>query len=86
MTSIKNVKKDELIGLHVTVVEAMNSALVGIKGQVIDETKNTLVVKNSKESTLVKDQVVIETEYNNKKLRVDGKKLTRRPEDRIKER
>ena len=86
MTSIKNVVKDELIGLHVTVVEATNPALVGIKGQVIDETKNTLVVKNSKRSTLVKDQVVIETEYNNKKLRVDGKKLTRRPEDRIKER
>lgn len=86
MISLNNVRKDEFIGLHVNIVDATNPSLVGIKGRVIDETKNTFVINNKKQIRLIKDQVVIETKINDKLLRIDGKQLSKRPEDRIKER
>ncbi len=34
----------QLIGKHVEVVQASNKTLLGIKGKVIDETKNTITL------------------------------------------
>ncbi|MFW5990613.1 MAG: ribonuclease P protein component 1 [Candidatus Nanoarchaeia archaeon] len=83
---IKDIKKDELIGLHITIVDATNPCLNGINGKVVDETKNTLVVENHKRITLLKNQIIIECPYKGRLLRIDGKKLVKRPEDRVKER
>lgn len=71
----------ELIGLVVEVVEAKNKALVGIKGKVVDETRNMVVVGDKK---LVKDQVVFDVHYDGKKVRVEGRRLVGRPEERLK--
>lgn len=73
--------KHEFIGLFVEVVNAKNKVLIGLKGKVVDETRNMLVVGDKK---LIKEEVVLEVQFNNQKMRVDGKKLVGRPEDRIK--
>lgn len=73
--------RQELVGLMVEVVDAKNKSLVGIKGVVIDETRSLLFIGEKK---VVKSQVVIESAYNGKKVRVDGKRLVGRPEERLK--
>lgn len=83
---MKTFMKDELIGLEITIVESLNPLLVGLKGIIIDETKNTIILKGDRRRTLIKSQIVFDTEYNNKKLRVAGIRLTKRPEERIKTR
>jgi ribonuclease P protein subunit POP4 len=41
----RNVIRHELIGLDVLVVHASNPACQGITGQIVDETKNMLVIR-----------------------------------------
>ncbi len=72
----------QLIGQNIEVVESDNNQLIGVCGNVLDETKNTIMIKTPKGTkTLVKDQITIRT--NNKTL--DGKKLSGRIEVRIKQ-
>ncbi len=79
-----SVLKMDLIGLDVEVVKARNLSLVGCRGRVVDETKNTIIIMcDGVSKTLIKDQVWISLEYRKKKIRIDGKKLNKRPEDRI---
>ena len=44
MITPRNVVRHELIGLDVLVVGASNPAIIGITGQIIDETRNMLIV------------------------------------------
>ena len=75
--------KGELIGLMVKVIRSANKSNTGIKGKVIDETMNTLVIeKDNEKKILSKDQN--EFEFPEKKIRIDGGLLLGRPEDRIK--
>jgi ribonuclease P protein subunit POP4 len=39
---LKEYRKCGLIGRNIEIVEAKNKSLVGLKGKVVDETKNTL--------------------------------------------
>ncbi len=87
MTEPKNFVRHELIGLEVEVAESTNQDAVGVKGRVIDETRNMLVVetRGGKEKKLVKEQCVfIFTTEDSGKIRVEGRLLVARPEDRIK--
>ena len=85
MISPSNIVKHELIGLTVKVVEAKNIALVGIKGKVVDETRNTLVIETKDgEKTVLKEQVQLETTVAGETVLIDGKMLVARSEDRIK--
>lgn len=80
----KEIIRRELIGLNIKVVDAKNKANVGIEGKIIDETKNTIVVKkDSKKKRLLKNQITIEIE---KKIRAKGSLFLGRAEDRIKKR
>ncbi len=72
--------KDELIGLVIEVVGSKNKTLVGLKGKIIDETKNTIILQNGKIKKLMKSHIQIK--INNKII--EGKSLQKRPEDRIK--
>ena len=73
--------KKELIGLDIEIAKAANNSLVGIKGRVIDETKNTLLIKTGKgEKRVIKKQAT----FLIKGSEIDGKKLAKRPEERIK--
>ena len=82
---IKNVTKYELIGLDIKIVSSKNQDLLGLKGRVIDETKNMLIIQsNNQIKKIIKNQVTLELKMNNKLMQIDGKLLTGRSEERIK--
>jgi ribonuclease P protein subunit POP4 len=47
MITARNILRHELIGLDVLVMSASNSLHQGVCGRIIDETRNTLLVRTS---------------------------------------
>jgi ribonuclease P protein subunit POP4 len=87
MITPENIVRHELMGLQAMVRVASNPQLVGITGKVIDESRNTLILETSegREVTIVKDQCTLSFRLpDGQSVRVDGKLLVARPEDRIK--
>ena len=87
----KDVVKHELVGLHVKVVDSTDSGCIGLQGRVIDETRNTITIEKRDGSTknVVKENCVFSFEYDpesGSRVKVDGKLLVARPEDRMKKR
>ena len=81
----ENIKNHELIGLNVVVKESSDPKKTGLKGKVMNETQNTFVIVfEEKEIILPKKECVFEFDIGEKVL-VDGKKIMKRPQDRIKE-
>lgn len=77
----------ELIGLVAEILESTNPSLIGIKGKVVLETQNTLIIedqKDLKEKTIPKSGVTFLFTLPDVKAKVNGKLLVSRPEDRIK--
>jgi len=82
---IKDLVRHELIGLYIEILGSNNQCLIGIKGKIVDETKNTLSIKQTNETKkIMKDQVVLMVKINNQKVKINGKVLVGRPEDRLK--
>jgi len=79
-----NYLKKELIGLPIEILEAKNKSLVGIKGIIIDETKNTITIKNHSIKKIIKNQVILKIKFDKKIIKIDGKLLLNKPEERIK--
>jgi ribonuclease P protein subunit POP4 len=82
----RNILRHELIGLDVEVVQDRNPSNISIRGRVIDESRNTLVIQQEGRAKRVAkgtavfrfrlpDRVVVE---------VEGSALVGRPEDRVK--
>lgn len=86
MISPKNLIRHELIGLDVEVVESKNKFQIGVKGTVVDETKNTLTVETDKGLKKIqkKGSIFIFKIYDGKKVKVNGNKIAVRPEERTK--
>ncbi len=87
MITPENIVRHELIGLTVKVASSADKSAVGAEGRVIDETRNMLVIETkSGEKRLVKGQSVFSFRLpsSGKWVRVDGKVIVARPEDRIK--
>ncbi len=81
----KTLVRHELIGLECEVIESKARTQVGIRGRIVDETRNTLVVETrSGRKRLIKDQVVLVIYAGGKRFRVPGTAIIGRPEDRIK--
>ncbi len=82
----KNLVRHELIGLRVQVKDSVNPSYKGIRGKVVDETYNTLTIETKKgEKKVIKKLCTfIFTLPDGTKVKVDGKLLVGRPEDRIK--
>ncbi len=56
---MKCLEKGELIGLNIEVIKSNNKANIGIKGKIIDETKNMIIIKNEKGiKKLIKKQIL----------------------------
>jgi RNase P/RNase MRP subunit p29 len=69
--------KGEFVGKKTTATYAGKT----FEGIIIDESKNTITIQTqNKKITLIKKEAILKI---NDKL-VDGKKITKRPEDRIK--
>lgn len=85
MQKVRDVLRHELIGLHAEVVNSKNNSLIGIKGKIIGETKNMLTVEmDNVVKRIIKNMVVINLKTKIGRIRVDGRLLVGRPEDRIK--
>jgi ribonuclease P protein subunit POP4 len=77
--------RDELIGLHVKIINCKDPNWIGKSGKIIDETKNTFLIEtDEKNKKIAKNIASFEFEYNGKKITINGSKITFRPEDRIK--
>lgn len=85
MRSPTNITHHEWIGLCAEVVDAQNKNLIGIKGEIVDETKNLFVIEtNDGEKKILKKGVKFRIEVDNQKLIIDGDVLVGKSEDRIK--
>ncbi len=74
---MKKIEKGEWIGVNTTIYYNNKT----FKGKIIDETKNTLTIKTKQgKKKILKTNANFEIDG---KL-IDGKKVTKRPEDRIK--
>ena len=82
----KNLIRHELIGLKVKIFESTDPTLKGRSGRVVDESYNMLKIETRKKEIAVPKAncVFIFTLPNKIKVKVDGKLLIGRPEDRIK--
>ncbi len=82
--SAKDVLRAELIGKNIEIVESKNKSLLGLKGKIIDETKNAFIVlSNGKRKMVLKSHIKMIVKWQDKSILVDGKMLAKRPEDRI---
>ncbi|MCQ6253609.1 ribonuclease P protein component 1 [Methanocaldococcus sp.] len=86
MITPHNILRHELIGLKVTIIDSKNKSMIGIKGKVVDETRNTLIIEkeNGKEVIIPKDIATFMFELKGCKVKVDGRLLIGRPEERLK--
>ncbi|WP_455645615.1 ribonuclease P protein component 1 [Methanosphaera sp.] len=86
MITPQNVFRHELIGLAVEVIDSNHNDFIGIKGKIIDETRNTITIDTGlDEKQLPKESVTIMlTLPGDKKVSIEGKVIIARPEDRIK--
>jgi ribonuclease P protein subunit POP4 len=84
MLKPKDIAKHELIGLDIEVLQSKNKALIGLKGKITDETKNTITIDDGKERKIMKSQIMMKTRIGDKEYEIDGRILVGRPEDRIK--
>ena len=83
--NLKDITRYEFIGIKAEVVDSRNKTDIGIKGQIVDETKNTIVIQTKQgKKRLIKKNIIIEVIFNKKRIRIDGKLLAGRPEERIK--
>lgn len=76
----------EFIGTNCRISASRHSGYVGIKGKVIDESKNIFTIMTADRArNVVKEAVVFQFAYSDGTVvEVDGKLLVGRPEDRLK--
>ncbi|MBM3200532.1 ribonuclease P protein subunit [Candidatus Woesearchaeota archaeon] len=80
-----DIVRSELIGLEAEIVDAENKSLIGMKGLIVDETKNMLAIESDgMVKRVVKSQVTLKILFQGQTFQIDGKVLVRRPEDRLK--
>lgn len=71
----------ELIGQRVEIINATNSSLIGIQGNVIDETKNTIILETDEGTKTLLKQAILKLKLQS------GEEITlptKRAEERIK--
>lgn len=73
------------IGLIIKILNSSDKSLIGLKGKVVDETKNLLVIEvKGKEKKIPKASCSFLFYLKDEKIVVDGKKIAFRPEERPK--
>ncbi len=81
----QNLVRYELTGLEVEVVSSKDPNKIGIKGVIVEESKNLLTIKTPKSEKIVpKKECVFRFSLGKEKVDISGEKLVGRPEDRIK--
>ncbi len=84
---MKDAIAQEFIGAGVRITESKNRSNIGIKGEIVDETKNMFAVKTENGiRKILKAGNVFELQIGKNKIRIMGELLQHRPEERIKTR
>ena len=84
MITSENITSHELIGLQTQIVESNDKQIIGINGQIIDETKFMFVLSTENGiKRFAKSSSLWKFEFNGKEAEFDGVKLTRRPYERM---
>ena len=80
----KEIFPHELIGETIEVLSSKNKSNLGIKGKIIDETKETITVaqENGKDVVLMKQIITFKLIRSGKII--SGENIAKRPEDRLK--
>ena len=74
----------EIIGLTGTVIKSSNIDLIGISGQIIDETKHMIIMNTkSGEKLIPKNSCKLEIGKNDKKVIVDGIQILKRSHEKL---
>jgi ribonuclease P protein subunit POP4 len=84
----ENILRHELIGLKAIVARSSNTLLVGTRGQIVDETRNTVKL-NTREGVKMIPKGVVVFRFDlpdGSIVEVEGAKLVGRPENRMKAR
>ena len=85
MRTNENIRMHELIGLDAEVVQATCPTLVGTRGRIVDETKNTLRIMTGKKEIIVPKQGTrFRLSSQDVATDIDGDGIMHRPEERIK--
>jgi ribonuclease P protein subunit POP4 len=87
MITPQNIFRHELVGLGIEVVKSSHIGFIGIKGEVVDETKNTIKVEDVEGYEKIIPKKVATFRFtlpSNVVVEVDGRIIVARPEDRIK--
>lgn len=87
MRTKKNILYSTFIGLEIEITNSSQRELVGLKGKVVDETKNLIIVEKSdgKEVKIPKVSSTFRfTLDDGSKFDIIGMKITFRPEERPK--
>ncbi len=86
MITPENLVKHELIGLMVEVESSPNKSQAGTNGMVVDETKNMLAIETRDGVKKIQKagSKFIFTTPEGTRVRVDGKIIAKRHEDRVK--
>jgi len=82
----RNVIRHELIGLKARVVKADDPTIVGFRGMIVDETRNTIILLGRKRRCKVAKGIAKFrlTLPDGRLVDVDGSRLIARSEDRLK--
>ena len=85
MTITANVAQTNLIGLKTKVVRSRQPTYKNISGIVVDETRNTFVLRNNREDkVIVKNVSVFHFTFPDGTIvEVDGEVIVGKPEDRV---
>ncbi len=83
-----NILRHEIIGLHVRISASSDSNIVGLKGTIVDETKNMFCIRDGERlRTLPKQTSVFQFRLPDGKIvLVDGRHMIGQPENRLKTR
>jgi ribonuclease P protein subunit POP4 len=78
-------RRREFVGLEVEVLDSTCASLVGLRGRVVGETRNTIMVEvGGVEKVVPKDCCDFLFQEGSRAHKVSGNEIKFRPEDRIK--
>ncbi len=90
----ENIHRHELIGLNVEIVRALDKQMIGMKGLIVDETKNMLVIDSLKKHSNTDEPHRVRIPKKDCTFRfnipsgqlvdVEGRLLKLKPENRLK--
>ena len=80
--NLETISEYDLIGQEITIIQSKNKEIVGLKGKVIMETKNTITINTDNgKKNIPKD--ICQFSNNQGILETDSTKLSKRPHERM---